>query len=106
MRERERRYLHIVLALLQQEPQALVQHGPGEILGRHLGPRGEPGTPAGLVDHAGLESRVGTAELLLGGGSDALHHLHQSAVVVTTVVRLSGLLLDTLGMLQVVWKWK
>ena len=96
--------LHIVLALLQQEPQALVQHSPGEVLSRHLGPRGDPGTPPGLVDHAGLESRVGTAELLLGGRSHALHHLHQPAVVVATVAGLSGLLLDTLGMLQVVWK--
>ena len=56
------------------------------------------------MDNAGLESSVGTAELLLGGGSDALHHLHQPAVVLATVGRLSGLLLDTLGMLQVVWK--
>ena len=56
------------------------------------------------MDDAGLESRVGTAELLLGGGSHALHHLHQPAVVLATVGGLSALLLDTLGMLQVVWK--
>ena len=92
------------MALLQQEPQALVQHCPGEMLGRHLSPRGDPGTPPGLVDDAGLEGRVGTAELLLGGRSHSLHHLHQPAVVVATVARLGGLLLDTLGMLQVVWK--
>ena len=56
------------------------------------------------MDDAGLEGLVGTAELLLGGRSHSLHHLHQSAVVVATVARLGGLLLDTLGMLQVVWK--
>ena len=97
-----RGYLHIVLALLQQEPQALVQHCPGEILCSHLSPRGDAGTPPSLVDNAGLESSVGTAELLLGGGSHPLHHLHQSAVVITAVVRDGRLLLDTLGMLQVV----
>ena len=54
------------------------------------------------MNDAGLEGGVRAAELLLGGGSDALHHLHQPAVVVPAVARDGGPLLDALGMLQVI----
>ena len=94
-------YLHIVLALLQQEPEALVQHRPGEVAGGHLS-CWLGGTGPGLVNDAGLEGGVRAAELLLGGGSHALHHLHQPAVVVPAVARDGGPLLDALGMLQVI----
>ena len=55
------------------------------------------------MDDAGFEGRVGAAELLLGGGSHALYHVHQSAVMISAVAGASGLLLDTLRVLEVVY---
>ena len=46
------------LALLEEEAEGLVQHGPGEVLGGHLAPAPVTPTRSGLVQHAVLQGKI------------------------------------------------
>ena len=107
------------LALLEEEAEGLVEHGPGEVLGGHLAPAPVTPTRTGLVQHAVLQGRiylnffkkiipphlecpVRAAELPLGGGRHPLDHVDEAGVVGAAVHLRGGLLLDALCVLQVV----
>ena len=106
------------LALLEEEAEGLVEHGPGEVLGGHLAPTPVTTTRTGLVQHAVLQGKyiiylekiipphlecpVRAAELPLGGGRHPLDHVHEAGVVGAAVHLRGGLLLDALRVLQIV----
>ena len=109
------------LALLEEEAEGLVEHGPGEVLGGHLAPAPVTPTRSGLVQHTvllgkniskllksriiippHLECPVRAAELPLGGGRHPLDHVDEAGVVGAAVHLRGGLLLDALRVLQVV----
>ena len=46
------------LALLEEEAEGLVEHGPGEVLGGHLAPAPVTPTRTGLVQHTVLQRKI------------------------------------------------